>query len=98
MSWTGLDASHSDWVSNNFAQLVFILGILTSCYLGFCSFRDAEKRAQEAEEKSETLHEELEEALRKLQDMEDEEPEFKDFGKKAEKSEKGMIKTSKMEF
>ncbi|XP_034265595.1 axonemal dynein light chain domain-containing protein 1 [Pantherophis guttatus] len=49
---------------------------------------DAEKRAQEAEEKSETLHEELEEALKKLQDMEDEEPEFKDFGKKAEKSEK----------
>ncbi|XP_032082896.1 axonemal dynein light chain domain-containing protein 1 [Thamnophis elegans] len=43
---------------------------------------DAEKRAQEAEEKSEALHEELEEALKKLQDLEDEEPEFKDFGKK----------------
>ncbi|XP_029139030.1 axonemal dynein light chain domain-containing protein 1 [Protobothrops mucrosquamatus] len=48
---------------------------------------DAEKRAQEAEEKSETLHEELEEALKKLQDIEDEEPGSKDFGKKAEKSE-----------
>ncbi|XP_025025117.1 axonemal dynein light chain domain-containing protein 1 [Python bivittatus] len=48
---------------------------------------EAEKRAQQAEEKSEALHEELEEALKKLQDLEDEEPEFKDSVKKAEQSE-----------
>ncbi|ETE66185.1 Axonemal dynein light chain domain-containing protein 1, partial [Ophiophagus hannah] len=50
---------------------------------------DAEKRAQEAEEKSEALHEELEEALKKLQDMEDEEPELKGSDRKEEKSRKG---------
>ncbi|XP_063154544.1 axonemal dynein light chain domain-containing protein 1 [Candoia aspera] len=48
---------------------------------------EAEKRAQQAEEKSEALHEELEEALKKLQDLEDGEPEFKDFAKKEEQSE-----------
>ncbi|KAG8132866.1 hypothetical protein E2320_010683 [Naja naja] len=63
-------------------QILASLEILEERLIG------AEKRAQEAEEKSEALHEELEEALKKLQDMEDEEPELKESDKQAEKSRK----------
>nr|XP_028588215.1 axonemal dynein light chain domain-containing protein 1 isoform X6 [Podarcis muralis] len=46
---------------------------------------EAEKRAQQAEEKSEALHEDLEEALAKIQNMEGEPPKLKDSEQKETK-------------
>ncbi|XP_053246937.1 axonemal dynein light chain domain-containing protein 1-like [Podarcis raffonei] len=46
---------------------------------------EAEKRAQQAEEKSEVLHEDLEEALAKIQNMEGEQPKLKDSEQKETK-------------
>ncbi|CAI5776438.1 Axonemal dynein light chain domain containing 1 [Podarcis lilfordi] len=46
---------------------------------------EAKKRAQQAEEKSEVLHEDLEEALAKIQNMEGEQPKLKDSEQKETK-------------
>ncbi|XP_062990267.1 axonemal dynein light chain domain-containing protein 1 [Elgaria multicarinata webbii] len=48
---------------------------------------EAEKRAQQAEEKSEALHEELEEALTKINDLEGDAPKLKVAGERAPKPE-----------